>query len=320
MARKKQGGGGESGGNWMDTYGDLVTLLLTFFILMYATSSPDEVKWQMILQAFTSRGSVVNPIVDQENQTHSDEPYTSDELSDGDMPETFDQLYQYLEGYLAESEFSDSIELSQSASNIYLKFRDNVFFAGDSAVLLDTGKEVLDVINTGLAAVSDKIMAIQVGGHTAVANFSTQDDYTLSSDRAVNVVNYVKAANIIEPGKLRTEGYGEYRPVAPNDTEENKALNRRVEMVIVRNDVDFTDPEIINDFLVHEFGDFYTPPEGYTPEEDGDLSLDDIEELLTQDGSVETDAEGNIIEDEVDEESEVEETEASEIEETAVSE
>lgn len=63
MARRKKSSNGSAGGSWMDTYGDMVTLLLTFFVMLYASSSIDEAKWQYILQAFTSEGKIVNPIV-----------------------------------------------------------------------------------------------------------------------------------------------------------------------------------------------------------------------------------------------------------------
>ena len=67
MARRKKSSGSEGGSNWMDTYGDMVTLLLTFFVMLYASSSVDEEKWQYILQAFTSNGDILNEIVAPQN-------------------------------------------------------------------------------------------------------------------------------------------------------------------------------------------------------------------------------------------------------------
>ncbi len=267
MARKKRGSGGESGGNWMDTYGDMVTLLLTFFIMLYATSTPDEVKWQQILQAFQSKGSTVNLVVDKDNDTASEEPYTDDVLSDNELPASFDELYHYLVNYVEQSPHSESIEVSKGVSNIYLKFRDNVFFNGDSHYLLATGQEILSDISVGISEVEDKILGVKVSGHTAVAEFSSADDFTLSSMRAVNVANYIEKLDIMPKEKMSTAGYGASRPVAPNDTEENRSQNRRVEMIIFRNDVDLTDPEVIDEFLREMMGASYVTPEGYLPEE-----------------------------------------------------
>ena len=69
MAKRRSGGGGEEKGNWLDTYADMVTLLLCFFVLLYSASSVDETKWQYIYQSFTSSGTYVNPFVMPQIQT-----------------------------------------------------------------------------------------------------------------------------------------------------------------------------------------------------------------------------------------------------------
>ena len=60
---KRRAESGEEKGNWLDTYADMVTLLLCFFVLLYSASSVDETKWQYIYQSFTSSGSYINPFV-----------------------------------------------------------------------------------------------------------------------------------------------------------------------------------------------------------------------------------------------------------------
>ena len=243
----------------MDTYGDMVTLLLTFFVMLYASSSFDSKKWQYIVQAFTSRGDVINPIVSPNDpDTSSELPYTSgEELKDGESPKTFDQLFQYLTNYVEKNNLSGGIELKKGVSNIYIKFRDSIFFNGDSDVLLDTGKAVLKPMSDGIHSVEDKILSIRVAGHTAVGQYSVVDDTELSSGRAVNVVNYLKGLQVASPEKFVSMGYGSYRPIAPNDTEQNKRLNRRVEIILVRNDADFTDPAVVDEYLKMEFGADY---------------------------------------------------------------
>lgn len=255
MARKKSSGGGGGGANWMDTYGDMVTLLLTFFVLLYASSSVDEGKWQYILQAFTSQGSIVNPIVAPQNpDSNVDEPYVTDELGDGELPQTFDQLYQYLVKYVDQNNLQNSVEVEKGVSNIYLKFRDNIFFAGDSDVLLNEGKTILSKMGVGIKAVDEKILLIKVNGHTADAKFSKVDDTLLSAVRAVNVVNYFRDTGVMSTSKLSSCGYGKNRPIAPNDTEENMRKNRRVEIIIVRKDADYSDPAVMQEFIQMELG------------------------------------------------------------------
>lgn len=255
MARRKKSSD-EGGANWMDTYGDMVTLLLTFFVMLYASSSVDEAKWQYILQAFTSKGDKVNLIVGPEEPSTSqtDEPYITYDPSDGTMPQTVDQLYQYIISYVGENNLSESVVIEKSATNIYLKFRDNIFFGGDSDVLLDSGKVVLNGIGPAIKAVEDDILGIKIYGHTAEGKFSMVDDMELSAGRAVNVYHYLVEINASLPSKMTSTGFGKNRPIAPNDSEENRAKNRRVEIIIVRKDIDFTDANIIAELLALEFG------------------------------------------------------------------
>ncbi len=262
MARRKKSSGGEGGANWMDTYGDMVTLLLTFFVMLYASSSFDEGKWQYILQAFASRGNYANTVVAPENpDSISDLPFVSDELGEGELPETFDQLYQYLVNYVESNKLSESVEVDKGASNVYLKFKDQVFFSGDSDVLLNEGKKVLTNLGKGIKAVDNKIMLVKVCGHTAVYPNSPKDDTFLSTGRASSVANYLRDNNIIPAKKIVATGYGPYRPIAPNDTEANRAKNRRVEIVIVRNDADMTNQDVINELLELDFGTEIVLPE-----------------------------------------------------------
>ncbi len=262
-SRRKKSGGGEGGANWMDTYGDMVTLLLTFFVMLYASSSVDEAKWQYILQAFESWGAVVNPIVAPENpDSKTDKPYVSDVLGDGELPSTFDQLYQYLTKYVDENNLSGSVEVEKGTANVYLKFRDKIFFAGDSDVLLESGKTVLTSMAKGIKAVDDQILAVKVCGHTADGKFSKVDETDLSSGRAVNVVNYLESIKAVTPSKLISAGYGKSRPIAPNDTEANMAKNRRVEIIIVRKDADYSDPAVMKEFLKVEYNIDYVPDAG----------------------------------------------------------
>lgn len=256
------------GANWMDTYGDMVTLLLTFFVMLYASSSFDEEKWQYILQAFTSNGEVVNQIVADSDEDALDDSTDDNfvtpekELKPGELPQTFDQLYHYLVYYSQKNGLSESLEIEKGKSNVYLRFKNNVFFSGDSAVLLSTGKQILDSIGRGIKAVDDKIYLVKVCGHTADSPTSVMDDNILASGRAVTVANYIRDKGITKPSKLVAAGYGSYRPVAPNDTEANRAKNRRVEIVIVRNDVDFTDDQVVQELMEMEFGtDQVTPDE-----------------------------------------------------------
>lgn len=277
MARKKSAP--VDGGNWLDTYADMVTLLLTFFVMLYASSSINEEKWQLILQAFESFGTHMNDVVtsEQSDVTSAGDQLplpTDSEMSEG-LPQTFDQLYQYLQQYIGDNNLQGSVELEKGAANVYLRFRDNIFFGGDSDVLLDEGEQVLTGLSTGIKNVESLIKLIRINGHTADSPYSSVNDRLLSAGRANAVLRYLENMNIVPPQKLVESAYGMYRPVATNDTEENRRLNRRVEIVIMRNDVNYSDPNVIYDLLAAELGDQFTDKDTFISQlEESDTSSD----------------------------------------------
>jgi chemotaxis protein MotB len=262
MARRRGGDSSEEGGSWLDTYGDMITLVLTFFVLLYSMSSISQEKYQYIAQAFSSMGNVINAVVAGEVKV--DEPLGNlveeAQLNAGETPENFDQLYQYLKQYVEENNLSQSVEVTKGTANVFLKFRDNVFFNPDSDVLRQEGKDILNGISGGIKAVDKYILGIRVNGYTAEAENSKVNDRDLSTGRANAVLKYLEALNIVENAKYSASGYGKYRPVAPNDTEENRRLNRRVEIIIARNDVDYSNPDVIKEFFEVEYGTNFVVP------------------------------------------------------------
>lgn len=255
MARKKAAE--EEGGSWMDTYGDMVTLILTFFVLLYSMSNMEETKYQYIAQAFSSSGTVINDVVAAEENVENPEGNLVEDakLSAGETPETFDQLYQYLQDMVQEAGLSESVEITKSASSVYLQFRDNVFFGPNSAVLLQDGIGILEKISPGIRDVKEEIMGIRVNGHTAEAASSVVDDYALSNDRAVAVARFLRDHEVIDPSKISSTGFGKYRPIEDNDTEEHRSKNRRVEIIIINKNADYTNPAVMNDLIKMEFGE-----------------------------------------------------------------
>jgi chemotaxis protein MotB len=247
MARKKpdEGGGGP---NWLDTYADMVTLLLTFFVLLFAMSTMDSAKWQKLVTAFATnkqpastvqQGGAGIPSVSAANSaliTPSGIEDSSSTKSGGAMK--FDDLYQYIKSYVDQKNLSASVEVHKGDGYTFITFQNSIFFNGDSAVLLDSGKAILDYLGNGLKGVSSQIGEVRFYGHTArvdteKTNANMAFDRQLSSDRATNVLLYVQYKNIIDPKKMVSEGYGEYRPIVPNDgTEATRMKNRRVEIYI----------------------------------------------------------------------------------------
>lgn len=243
LKRKKNSGGG--GANWMDTYGDMVTLLLCFFVLLYSMSTISEEAWKNLVMSF-------NPyaVADSTATPGGDGPSADGDQS-GVMPtveelqaavdQDMSGIYEALSELIASAEMSGTISVTKEGGRVFISFSDTVFFAGDSAVLLQEAKKILNEVCVTLSSAADSIEEIQVLGHTAQGDPNSPNrvsvDRSLSSQRATNVVIYVQENSTVDPARLVSVGVGQWRPVASNDTSEGRAKNRRVEMIISGRDI-----------------------------------------------------------------------------------
>lgn len=234
MARKKkrESGGGAS---WLETYSDMVTLLLTFFIMLYAMSTIDANKYAAIVASFSKE---LNPEVYYTQGTPSEregEAETIEMTEDKEKPDEMDQLYTLLKQYVDENKLNEQVEVTKSEEYVFIRFSDSVTFRGYSDILEVSGKGILDVLAEGLTLVDQYIEEVIIAGHTAeVAYDKTDIDRSLSTDRANVVLKYLEDKDVINPAKYLAIGYGLYSPIADNSTAEGRAKNRRVEIFISR--------------------------------------------------------------------------------------
>lgn len=312
MAKKREAKEPEKG-NWLDTYADMVTLLLCFFVLLYSASSVDETKWQYIYQSFTSSGTYINPFVmdeqPQNNATESngnaeappnpDSSGNNSEEIEG-LPQNFNQLYSYLSTTVEESELSQYISLQQTPTRIFIRFDNTILFDGNSAVLKEEGKRAMNKIMPGIKAVNQYVKSCSVSGHTAKA-ISEVNDWDLSSARASSVVKYMDYNLTLDSNKFTVEGKACYSPIADNNTDEGRAQNRRVELMIVRDDLDTTSQAVIDDILKYEYRLDGAPSDPYDdnkkePEVDKevvDQIIDNLESKYEGNGAGGSNGDGN---------------------------
>lgn len=143
------------------------------------------------------------------------------------------------------AEFRDLLKRFQSlidAGTLEVKIKDgrmlvamatDVLFASGSATLSSGGKETLTEVSRILASIPER--DFQVEGHTdddPIRTAQFPNNWYLASRRALNVVQHM-LDNGMPPERISGASFGEFRPVAPNDSKENKALNRRIEIVVV---------------------------------------------------------------------------------------
>ncbi|NLO48638.1 MAG: OmpA family protein [Clostridiales bacterium] len=248
----------EGGANWMDTYGDLVTLLLTFFVLLFSFSTIDAQKWKTLVGALSGSTAVAIPVLNPEmameapintiltttvydtEEVVEDEPPIIDDIKDdnGNVQleyERFLQLYTKVGQYIDEHQLSAEVIVDYEAYRIIIRFADSVFFESGKADILPESEETLNHIAHILSDNQDLIEMINIQGHTDNVPISTSlypSNWELSVSRAVNTLRYLLATDLIDSEKISAVGYSEFHPVKTNETVEGRAANRRVDFVI----------------------------------------------------------------------------------------
>lgn len=229
---------------WMGTYGDMVTLLLCFFVLMFATSEVDVEKFKQIAASFSKNTLIIMP-----EQTEG----MLDALGNGivDMPEVkgeddsenefkeegkeeLKNIEEDFKTYFAENDLEDKIEIEKDERFITLNFKDGILFDSGRADIKTNAINILGMVADKLSNYPDN--DIKIEGHTDNMPINTErfpNNWYLSAARAISVATYFIDIKKFSPEKISTEGYGEYRPKAPNDTGENRSINRRVEIKII---------------------------------------------------------------------------------------
>jgi chemotaxis protein MotB len=383
MAKRPKKAAAE-GANWMDTYGDMVTLILTFFVLLYSMSTIDQQKMQYIAEAFSSGKAsdtlteVAGPVDPMSSPTlvyddtlpdlqqtdggltsyidtfalylesiqeggeseegptegqqnaaggqstdgitsgqqtnaggHSTEGNTEgDNIAGGGAEDignsegqkeasggaanagsssgdgdgsggaaadgtagyggqaegessggtsTFEGFYQYLELKRRTENLSDNMFISMNKSAINIRFTDNMMFEPNSDTLTPQGTYLLSMICDGMRLISDQIGSVDVSGHTADSGGTSDvNEWRLSSGRADSVLILFDELDACDPDLMAATGYGKYRPIADNATPEGRALNRRVEIIFTKANLDYNDPAVSEDILSLMYGDNFT--------------------------------------------------------------
>lgn len=233
---KRRSNSSEDVGSWMDTYGDMVTLLLCFFVLLYSISSVDQVKWENLVKSMNPNAAEVSQIVTDAQATEGTENVPGQNTTEIDQK--FEEMYDNLIEIKNSAGEALEIEIAQGEGYQFIAFKDKVFFDGDSDVLREDGKQVLDQFSSAIAPATDAIKEIQVLGHTSQADPEIPNevvsDRVLSATRSAVVVAYVQQKNIIDPKKMVSAAYGQFRPIDTFKTDEGRARNRRVEILITK--------------------------------------------------------------------------------------
>lgn len=224
---------------WLATYADTVTLLLTFFVLLYSLSTIDSQKFQQIAVAMQSAfsGKADRSILEF-NSSSGDVPIVGKpQLTVEDIQENENlEILEDVLTYIKENDLENDVQIYEDEKGLNIQMKDSVLFDTGKAELRSDSKNVLDKVSDLIGKVDNKII---IEGHTDNVPINTPampNNWHLSSARALSVLDYfLDSKKILNPQRFSAQGCGEYRPIAKNDTDEGRAKNRRVNIIVVTN-------------------------------------------------------------------------------------
>lgn len=262
MAKKGGGGGAPA---WMATFADLMSLLLTLFVLLLTFAEMDVIKYKAIAGSVASAfgvskkdklsgvveidGSLRRKAASDVDISKREEEVTEipkvsmeiPEISEEELEaraqklreEKADELRKSLSSTMEEDIKTGGVSVERTGDEVVIRFPSEIAFPSGSGTLNAQFKTLLD----RLAPILEKTPGeLVVSGHTdnvPVRGGSFLSNWDLSASRATAVVHHFLFEHLIDPGRITVQGYGESRPVASNDTPEGRKKNRRVEVSII---------------------------------------------------------------------------------------
>lgn len=250
MAKKKKAEAEkENGERWLVSYSDFVTLLLGVFIIMYSmtaakleesagASASGDVQSDIIaiLAGAFGNTSILEHSGDSIIDMYSGSEMTVQAIEERTMQQIKEEVEEYVENI--PSIDSDAIEVVVDELGVHIRIKDTVLFNSGNHIINANAIPIIAKIGDILKNLPNNY--IQIEGHTDTVPMSgdnpyIQTNWELGSLRAVNVLKLLVEKSGLNPTYLTAVSYGEFHPIATNDTIEGRGKNRRVEIRILRN-------------------------------------------------------------------------------------
>lgn len=212
----------ENSDRWLLTYADLITLLLGLFVILYAMSKVDNSKYAQVVQALG--GVFGEPALVSEGNSILPETNLASERKG---------IEERVRGAMYEDLNSNLISMSQDDRGVVVHLAEELLFPSGNATLKNSSTGSLELLASVLRTLPNQIL---VEGHTDDVPISTTQfpsNWHLSLARAMNTGDYLMKGLNLKPENVSIVGYAEYRPLVANTSVENRAKNRRVDIVIM---------------------------------------------------------------------------------------
>jgi len=248
--KKKVEAGHGSSERWLVTYADLITLLLIFFIVMYTMSKVDAAKFEAVASSLSQvlQGKSTAQIVDAPGpsfvpgQSGAVPPQTAGQGNQAAEQQSLEEIARKLSQEVQKDEkLALNIVIYQQERGLVISFKDAILFPSGSATLLPESRDILLRVVNSLQGIPNYV---RVEGHTdnrPINNPRFPSNWELSVLRATNVL-HLMVENGIDADRISATGYGEYRPIVPNLSAKEMGMNRRVDIVILKEKYGYFEP------------------------------------------------------------------------------
>ena len=211
---------------WLMTYADLITLLLAFFIILYAMSRTQAVQFAQTAHALAQQFD------------SSSLRSTESQLEHGPGSNaSLDHLQQELQRRIDQAHLQSQVSVGTTVRGVEVSLNASLLFGSGSARLSSRAQVLLIQLGEILRTVPN---AIEVTGYTDATPIRTArypSNWQLSAARAANVVYMLAQVPRIHPARLSIAAFGHYHPIATNQTATGRQLNRRVNLLVLRTTV-----------------------------------------------------------------------------------
>lgn len=242
MSRKKKRHEEHIDESWLVPYADILTLCLALFIVLFASSSVDAEKFQKMSEVFNQVFTSGTGFMDYPSSTNTE---NSDSLNRGGIKgkseqEELSNVQAKVNSYIQNEKLDKQLSTSLTDEGLLVTIEDNVLFESGVGEVREKDKKIAKEISSLL--VMDPPRSIVISGHTdnvPIKNNEYDSNWDLSVMRAVNFMKVLLENDKLKPEWFSAKGFGEFKPVASNNTAEGRAKNRRVEILIMpRTEVD----------------------------------------------------------------------------------
>jgi len=238
---------------WLVSYADFITLLFAVFVTLYAMSQTDKKKAEEVLQSMresfgysqTSAGAKptvidtgsISVIPSMHKMTQAPRRGKS-----RGSEQDFRATKAAIEAYLLKVGAQAKVSVAVNQRGLVVSLKEAGFFDSGSATLKQDSYSLLKDVVSSLSSYSN---SIRVEGHTdnmPISSAAFPSNWELSTSRATNVLQYLTKQDDFDPYKISAAGYGEYRPVADNSVDEGRSKNRRVDIVLLSEQSERSEP------------------------------------------------------------------------------